>query len=159
MGFRLLLSPNSSLASDLIIVPGVRELSRHAALQLLQRACSGAWLILEPGFAFVSEGAADPQLRVLREVFGFAVHPPVAHAAGYIEYSWPGRALVRDFSAITPIDCPQAEAIATCNGGRVGARRAIGNGGAILLGSMLGPGLFAQEREAHQLGSAILRAI
>ena len=99
------------------------------------------------------------QIRVLRDVFGLRVQAPLANGGAYIEYVWPLRRFVRDFSMFTPVECSADEKIAEFAGMAVCARRRIGKGGVIFLGSMLGPGLLAEEREAHELGSAMLQEI
>jgi hypothetical protein len=99
------------------------------------------------------------QMRVLFDVFGLEVLAPLATRGPYIEYTWPLRRLVRDFSMVTRLKCSRAETIAESGGVAVCAKRPVRKGGIIFLGSMLGPGLLAEEREAHELGSAMLRAI
>ncbi|MFL6351603.1 MAG: hypothetical protein ACJ74Z_07110 [Bryobacteraceae bacterium] len=162
-GFRVLLSRNSFIPNPssrkVIIVPAARQLTREAAGKLHRHAVNGAWLIVESGLCFMPQQAAVIQIRLLRDVFGFDVQPPVANESAYVEYKWPLRRLVRDFGMITPVRCSPAEKIAEFGGAAVCAKRAIGNGGIIFLGSMLGPGLLAEEREAHQVGSAMLWSI
>jgi hypothetical protein len=169
-GFRLLLS-RSSLAStasspNIMIVPAARKLSYETGQELLRHVIGGIWLILESGLPFVPRGEAIEQLRVLRDVFGFHVQHPVPVSASqvgsgavYISYSWPLRRLIRDFGMFTPVECSRAERIAEFGGVTVCAKRPVGKGGIIFLGSMLGPGLLAEEREAHELGSAMLRSV
>lgn len=162
-GFQLLLQ-RSQIAFNgsqprLTIIPGVRQLSFKTGFALRRQASAGAWLILESGLGFMLPEQAVTQIRVLRNVFGFEVQAPFATNGAYIEYTWPLRRLVRDFSMFTPLDCPQTEAIAKFKGATVCAARAVGQGGVIFLGSMLGPGLLAEEREAHELGNAMLKKI
>ncbi len=162
-GFRLLLSRNTAIfggpSPRLIIIPGARQLSREAGLKLLQKVNRGTWLILESGLPFMPPEESVGQIRVLRDVFGLRVQAPHANGGAYIEYVWPLRRLLRDFSMITSVECSADEKIAEFGGMAVCAKRRMGNGGVIFLGSMLGPGLLAQEREAHELGSAILQAV
>ncbi len=159
-GFRLLLSRNAhALSSAVILAPGNRKLSLEGAVRLLRRVAAGKWLILESGLAFMPQEEAVGQLKVLRDVFGFKVHDPVAVDDAYIEYTWPLQRLVRHFSMITPMECQRSESIAERRGVPVCARRSIGSGGIIFLGSMLGPGLLAEEREAHDVGTGLLREI
>jgi hypothetical protein len=161
-GFRLLLSRNTPLSRgssrQVVIVPAARQLSHATGRGLLRNVVGGAWLILESGLCFMPKEAAVAQIRVLRDVFGLEIHAPLA-SLGYIEYTWPLHRLVRDFSTFTPVKCSPSERIAELGGAAVCARRPIGKGGVIFLGSMLGPGLLAEEREAHQVGSAMLRGI
>jgi hypothetical protein len=162
-GFRLLLQRNQPAfnrsSPRLIIIPGARQLSRKTGRELLRHVTSGTWLILESGLCFMPGAEAIGQIRVLRDVFGFEVGAPFANGGAYIEYAWPLRRLVRDFSMFTPLECPQTEAIAKFRGVTVCAKRRVGKGGIIFLGSMLGPGLLAEEREAHHVGSAMLQEI
>jgi hypothetical protein len=162
-GFRLLLQRNgrvlNGFSPKLIIIPGARQLSRETGRALVRQVTSGTWLILESGLAFMPLQEAIGQIRVLRDVFGLEVQAPLANRGAYIEYTWPLRRLVRDFSMVTPLETPQAKAIAKSGGVAVCVKRPLGKGGIIFLGSMLGPGLLAEEREAHQVGGAILRSV
>jgi hypothetical protein len=162
-GFRLLLQRNGHLLKGfsprLIIIPGARQLSHETGFALLRQVRAGTWLILESGVAFVRLQEAIRQIRVLFDVFGLEVRAPLANRGPYIEYTWPLRRLVRDFSMVTPLKCSRAETIAESGGVAVCAKQPVGRGGIIFLGSMLGPGLLAEEREAHQVGGAILRSV
>src|SRR5689334_683570 len=72
-GFRLLLRRNTQAVSPkLIIAPGNRKLSHQTALKLHQQVANGRLLILESGLPFLAHDEAAAQLRVLRDVFGFA---------------------------------------------------------------------------------------
>ena len=162
-GFRLLLERNRALLENrstrLVVIPGARQLRLATALALVEEATRGAWVIFEDGTAFTRSEQAIPQMRVLKYVFGIGVQPTVAIGERYIEYLWPLHRLVRHFNTFTPIECLAGEAIAYANGATACAKRHIGKGGIIYLGSMLGPGLVAEEREAHELGTAILKWI
>ena len=162
-GFQLLVTRNG-LASNarlpkVIIAPGARQLSRQAAEKLLQEVLRGTWLILESGLCFMSPKQAAGQVGLMRDVFGLEVQNTLLSPDGYIEYAWPLHRLVRDFSMFTPVKCLRTERIAEFGGVTVCTKRRIGRGGIIFLGSMLGPGLLAEEREAHQVGSAMLEEI
>jgi hypothetical protein len=162
-GFRLLLRRNtlawSALSPKVIIAPGARQLSRETARELLQEVVRGTWLILESGLCFMPREQAAGQIQVLRDLFGLEVQAPLASRDRYIEYAWPVVRLVRDFSVSTSVKCSQSEKIAEFAGATVCMRRRVAKGGIIFLGSMLGPGLLAQEREAYQVGSAMLEEI
>lgn len=162
-GFRLLLSRNtlaaSALSPKLMIVPAARQLRRETGREVLRVVAGGTWLILESGLCFMPREQAVAQIRVLRDVFRLELREPIASRGSYIEYTWPLRRLVRDFSMFTTIECSRAERIAEFGGAAVCAKRRIGRGGIIFLGSMLGPGLLAEEREAHEVGIAMLEEI
>ncbi|MBV9303730.1 MAG: hypothetical protein JOY62_05370 [Acidobacteriaceae bacterium] len=158
-GFRLL---DRRSSARVIVLPGLRELSYENALAVRSHALYGGWLILESGLAFAAKETVAWQIRLIRDVFGLRIREPVTirdNNSSYVRYTWPVRHFVRHFSAITPIECSSAERIAEFAGVNVCARRRVGNGGIIFLGSMLGPGLVAEEREAHQVGNVILQCL
>jgi hypothetical protein len=156
-GFRLLLSRNAHAVSPkLIIAPANRNLSHQTALRLLREVETGKLLILESGLPFTVRQEASVQIKVLRDVFGLEIQHPVTIGDAYVEYSWPLRRLVRHFSMIAPVACSPSERMAECCGIPVCAKRSYGRGAIIFLGSMLGPGLLAEETEAHEVGNALL---
>jgi hypothetical protein len=162
-GYRLLLRRNRPVSNRpsprLIIMPAARQLSRETALEMLQEVTRGTWLVLESGLCFMAREQAVAQIRVLRDVFGLEVQTPLANAGAYVAYTWPLRRLVRDFSMFTPVECSANEKIAGFGGVAACMKRRVGGGGLIFLGSMLGPGLLAEEREAQEVGSALLKTI
>jgi len=138
-----------------IIAPAVRDITPDTCSKLFRRVHWGAWLVLESGLCFSSEAHAKQQLQLLRKYFGLEILPPI-RAHSYVSYSWPVKKLVRTFHAVTPIVCSQPEAIATVQGLPVCLKKQLGNGCIIYLGSMLGPGLMAEERESLQVGNALI---
>jgi hypothetical protein len=162
-GFQVLVTRNrpasNARSPKVIIAPGARQLSRESAGGLFQEVLRGTWLILESGLCFMPREQAAGQVGVLRDAFGLEVRDTLLSGDGYIEYAWPLHRLVRDFSMFTPVKCLRTERIAEFGGVTACTKRRIGRGGIIFLGSMLGPGLLAEEREAHQVGSAMLEEI
>jgi hypothetical protein len=170
LGFQRLLGRDSVVAdssrlsrhsSSLIIVPGVKRLSLASGAQLLERICGGAWVLLESGVGFSSKTESGHQAGVCERVFDLKLLPPIKVAnhpekIAYVEYTRPVRRLVRSFESVTPVCCDMGEVIAQFGSHTVCARRTIGNGGLVYLGSMLGPGLFAEEREAFAVGSVLV---
>ena len=128
---------------------------------LLQRIDDGTWVILESGVGFSSMTEAKHQADLFKRVFDLELLPPmkvaeIPAAATYIEYTKPVSRLARTFEAITPIDCEPTDVIARLGRHSVCVRKRVGRGGLVFLGSMLGPGLFAEEREALAIGAALL---
>jgi hypothetical protein len=156
------LSFQSSIApGSFIIAPGIRRMSLARGDDLLQRIDDGTWVILESGVAFSSMAEAKHQADLLKRLFDLKLLPPVKvaesfAAATYIEYAQQIYRLVRTFGAITPIDCEPTEIIARLGRHPACARKRLGRGGLVFLGSMLGPGLFAEEREALAIGAALV---
>lgn len=156
-GFRLLLR-NVSVPPP-IILAAVRAIPRPLALRLRRRALAGSWIVIESGLCFEAAGNWKPLSRALKEAFGLEIRTPLQVRDGYIRFEWPQPRLVRTFEAITPVNCTPTELIGTFNEVPIGARRSVGRGGVLFLGTMLGPALAAEEREAHAVGSQMLRNI
>ncbi len=168
-GFRLLLSNPQSIAGirsagggpAVLILPGLRDLSPTRCRELLGRAQAGSWLILEAGVCFSSPTEARAQANILKNSFGLEVLPPVSvpsmntNRCPYVSYTWPVQQSLRTYEAITPLCCKRDEAIAFFERQPVCAKKRVGQGGILYLGTMLGPGLFAEEREAHAVGNGI----
>lgn len=152
-GFRTLLA--SSTASDITILCGIsRRLNSHRMFELRNRALRGAWIIWENS-PFVH------QKQILEDAFGIATQDRklISSDRLYISYNWPVPALTRTFSAIIPVSCAPAEVVARYGHVPIAMKRRLGRGGILFLGSMLGPNLRAEEREAKQIAEAIFSRI
>src|SRR5205807_8785254 len=86
-------------------------------------------------------------------------HPAVSHPGArvpYVDYVWPIPTKVRDFSRAVPVSVRASlvttrsacEVIAWADGWPVAAKRKIGKGTLVFLGSPLGPALWSGDREA-----------
>jgi hypothetical protein len=137
-----------------IIAPAVRDITADACLMLRQRVTRGATLLLESGLCFSSPAHVQGQLALLESHFALQVLAPV-QADSYISYRWPAQKMLRNFHFLTPVICDEREVMATFQGSPVCAMKQLGRGKIIYLGSMLGPGLMADEREAHDLVGAL----
>jgi hypothetical protein len=67
----------------------------------------------------------------------------------YVDYTWPCRATVRDFSRVVPVEGP-GKIIARVDSMPVSLKRSSGRGTLIFLGSPLGPVLLAGDAEARR---------
>jgi hypothetical protein len=162
-GFRSLLSLSSSAGSPAaIIAPAVRNLRQEIGAVLLEHVRRGAWLLFESGVCFSSDQEHSLQARTLKQAFGLEILPSLRvvdipkASSKYVNYAKPLATSVRSFHAVTPIQCPPSNAIAYFHEHIVGATRAIGKGRLVYLGSMLGPGLLAEEYEAQQVGEGLI---
>jgi hypothetical protein len=155
-GFRLLLC---NVNVPLIVLPAAQAITWPLAFRLRQTALAGSWILIESGLCFEAASNWNHLGRILREAFHLQIAAPLQVRDGYVRFEWPQRTLVRTFEAVTPVTCAPTELVATLNGVAVAARRSMGRGGIIFLGSMLGPAFAADEREAHAVGSQILRKI
>ena len=165
-GFRLLSGlSEGDCRQHIILAPGIRNIRAQTCAELLQRVRCGARLFFESGGCFSSAQECADQADILNRAFGLGVLPPIrtAEISGrsptYVSYSWPEQKSVRSYHAITPLVCDKSEAIAHFHGHVVCARKTIGRGGVVYLGSMLGPALYAEDREAHVLGDALMRSL
>jgi hypothetical protein len=136
-------------------------MSLSTAADLAELINEGASVILESGLGFSSRTESKLQIDLLKKVFGLRLLPPVKvgknpAAATYLEYTRPVHRLVRTFEAITPVGCDQSEALARLGKYSVCIRKKIGDGTLVFLGSMLGPGIGAEEREAIEVASALV---
>ena len=129
-------------AGNVIVLCGLSCVDQFRA-----EAANGAWIICDPSpFAMDRAAISGP---------GGELHGSEL----YVRYRWPHMALIRRFSRVIPISCPDAEAIAHYRGTPVALRRRVGRGGIVFLGSMLGPPLRAEDREARALAAAIFSEI
>jgi hypothetical protein len=151
-GFRSL---GSAEKSNAILLCGVSAMDQMQALRLLRQAIAGRWIVWES-----SPFGYERQTRILRDVFGISIGKPIALSPDrlYVQYRWPSAALTRCFSAAIPVACSPAETIATYGNTPVALKRALGRGGVIFLGSMLGPNIRAADAQAHTIGNGILTA-
>jgi hypothetical protein len=156
-GFEATLAGAGPTASAMMIVPAALAIPPATARRLVRHVESGGSLILESGAGFAPP--AGPAFRahrdLLRDYLDLDVEPPRPVARGrmrvpYVEYSWPSRALVRDFSRIVPVHARDGEAIARVDDAIVGIARRIGRATLIFLGSPLGPALWAGDAEARR---------
>ncbi len=143
-----------------IIIPAGASLSLATTIALRRRAEAGDTLILESGLAFAEALEAESQCAAIREVFGLRVElasRPTTGRTSYLRYRWPTDVLVRHFGEPAAVSGTQCQPVAYLGGLTVAAKKPIGSGGVIFLGSPLGPMLMAQDREATLLVRQILR--
>lgn len=163
-GFRSFFQGRGSANSQsMIIAPAIRSIRPKACAGLLEDVQRGAWLLLESGVCFSSGEECFRQARILQQVFGLEIQLPIRIADlssasnSYVNYVKPLAKLVRGFHAVTPVRCLENEILARFHGHAVCATRTIDKGRLIYLGSMLGPGLMAEEREAWELAECLMR--
>jgi len=129
------------------VVPAAARLTDGCVARLADHVQQGSWLIFESAAGF---GGFETQREQLARHFHLTVEPPVDLWAGgasapYVEYRWPVRTKVRDFSKVVPVPTEAAEIIGMIGNMPVAARL----GRLIFLGSPIGPSLLAGDREAH----------
>src|ERR1051325_10392569 len=117
----------------------------------------GSTVILESGAGFLNRVDYRAYRRWMRERLRIEVTDPVdlwsgaARGVPYIEYDWPMRASVRDYSRVVPLADQPGEVIGWAGGIAVALKRRVGMGTLVFLGSPLGPALWADDQQARRL--------
>ena len=141
-----------------IILPAVASVSQADLARLVDFLESGSTVLFESGAAFSAPGEFSFHRRLIKRMFGLGLHSPIGlwdsadsfKRSPYVDYRWPLEVKVRDFSRIVPVDAADGDAIAWFHGLPVAARRRVGNGTLVFLGSPLGPHLLSGDREARR---------
>jgi hypothetical protein len=141
-----------------IILPAVASVSQAELAQLRGFLERGSTVLFESGAAFSAPGEFGFHRRLIKRVFGLGLHSPIGlwdsadsfRRSPYVDYRWPLAVKVRDFSWIVPVDSADGDAFAWIHDLPVAARRRVGNGTLVFLGSPLGPHLLSGDREAHR---------
>jgi len=137
------------------IVPAAAGLTDRLARRLACHVQNGGRLIFESAAGF---GGFEAQREQLARYFGVTIEPPVdlwaaSLSVPYVDYHWPVRTKVRDFSHVVPVRATAAKIIGTI--GNIPAAARFGK--LVFLGSPIGPSLLAGDREAHLWFNALLR--
>ncbi len=153
--------PRFPVSGRTLVFAAGRTISKDRLLSLHSLAISGAWLVWENSPSIRDEQELIHQQELFRNIFDLRLARPrgVEHGAGnasYIRYDLPRPAMIRTFLRVTPIECPPEQAIAYYEGEAIAARKRLGRGGIIFLGSLLGPHLQAEDRDASRLAVALL---
>ncbi len=127
-----------------------------------RRVRSGQVVLFESGGGFADEKDRAAQREGLERAFDLRVGAPVAlwgngRRPSYVEYEWPVRARVRDYSVVMPVRGGQT--IARVDGLGVAALVRVGAGALVFLGSPVGPGLWTGEAEALSWLAAVLAMV
>jgi hypothetical protein len=122
--------------ADFVIVPGVTS-PPPAVQPFLDR---GATVLLENAGGFRQPG---------RRIQQASYYP-------YVEYSWPVRAMIREFGAVSLRPAPGDEIIGALAKQPVALRRRVARGTLVILGSSLGPVLLTGDPDARRWLDAVL---
>lgn len=145
-----------------LIVPAAIAIPPAAVRAITACLAAGGLVILESGAGFASERDLSMHRAVLRDAFQVHVESPIDlwphRSIPYVDFTWPLAAKVRDFSRVVPLVGREEEIVARVDGLPVAIRRPSGRGTLIVLGSPLGPALWAGDAEAQRLLRAVVRA-
>jgi hypothetical protein len=145
-----------------IIVPSAITAGAGGLAKLREHVENGCTVLFDSGAAFLTPKEFGFHKRFIRSVFGLGLHDPVQlwdssdslKQSPYVDYHWPVVSKIRDFSRAVPVDPATGEIIAWFRDLPVAAKRRIGKGTFVYLGSPLGPHLLSDDREAgHWLRS------
>ena len=155
-GYRDALAGAKAVAGQVMIVPAALSIGSAAARRIGRHVEEGGSLIFESGAMFVAPATREfcDHRDALRDLLGVEVEPPRSTVrerarVPYVEFRWPSRALVRDFSAIVPVCARDGERIAQVEDTTVAVARRRGRGMIVFLGSPIGPALWAGDVEAR----------
>ena len=143
--------------SHVVIYPAILQMPLSHAQTIRSWLTFGATVVVESGAGFAADLRFRQHRRSLRAGLDVDVSAPVdlriphcgARRAPYIDYTWPYPAKVRDFSRVVPLGDQPGEIIAWADGLPVALRRQVGRGTLIVLGSPLGPALWAGDMQAR----------
>lgn len=163
-GYEAVLAEAEIVAGRVLIVPAALALAGAAARRIVRHIEDGGTLLLESGAIFAApEGQEFRGHRdALRDLLGIDVEQPrrmmrAGMLVPYVELRWPSRTLVRDFSAIVPVDAHNGESIGCLGDTTVAIARRRGDGMLVFLGSPIGPALWAGDAEARRWLHEVLR--
>jgi len=148
-----------------LIVPAVLEIPSRAIQAVSACLDRGGLVVLESGAGFGSAADFSRHRAGLREAFDVHLEPPVdlwpqlgGSAIPYIDFTWPFKSKIRDFSRVVPLTGGAEEIIAQVNGLPAALRRRSDRGTLIVLGSPLGPALWTGDYEARQWLRVVIEA-
>ncbi len=140
---------------SVVVAAGFRNLSAERARELKRRVKAGEWLVFESAPDY-----SERQARCLAEEFGIRVsrgYRTEGWNGEYVEYEWPVRTLIRPFLGAVKVEARLWAPLARLRGSVCAARTEFGRGGIVFFGSMIGPGLLSEEREACEVVATLLR--
>jgi hypothetical protein len=156
-----------------IIVPACLALHSEVTQEIAAALRGGSRVVLESGAGFATQPEFAAHQEWLRSYWNVRVEAPVdlwngklqdprsqalvAHGrsplaarAPYVDFHWPFRTKVRDFSRVVPVSALPEQVVASCGDCPVASMHAKGKGTLVFLGSPLGPALLAGDAEAHR---------
>ena len=168
--------------SKTIVVPACLALRPEVTQEIVAALKGGSRVVLESGAGFATRPDFAAHQEWLLNYWSVGVeapvdlwrprndppeHPPsrgrlairnspLPHRAPYVDFQWPFRTKVRDFSRVVPVPALPEHVVASCGHWPVASRHTKGKGTLVFLGSPLGPALLAGDAEAHRWLQAII---
>jgi len=134
--------------SRLLVLPGAVGWDASLAARVIE----GTVVVFESAAGFGGASAFALQREGLRSAFGLAIEPPrepweTGPRPAYVDLVWPVPARVRDFSSVVAVR--GGETVGRLGSLPVAARRRLGAGTFVFLGSPVGPALWANDPQAQ----------
>ncbi|HWC75063.1 MAG TPA: hypothetical protein VG454_14100 [Gemmatimonadales bacterium] len=151
----------ASPSRSVLIVPAAGRISPPAQHRIVTALRAGDLVVLESAAGFADREDVTAQRQVLCDALRLRVLAPVPlwpRRSPYVDYYWPSRTMLRDFSWVTPLADNNADVIARADDLPVALRRQMGQGTLIFLGSPLGPALWAGDADARSWLAEALRS-
>ena len=168
--------------SNTIIVPACLAPCSAVTQEIAVALKRGSRVVLESGAGFATRSEFAAHQEWLRELWNIRVERPVdlwrhgsdqpgdqrsqgsvargrsplAARPPYVDFQWPYRAKIRDFSRVVPVSAFPEQVVASCERWLVASRHNKGKGTLVFLGSPLGPALLAGDAEAHRWLRAVI---
>ena len=168
--------------SRTIIVPACLALPPELSQEIAAALTGGSRVVLESGAGFATRQEFAAHKEWLRDYWSVRVeapvdlwrprkdlperprsraplavrHSPIPARVPYVDFHWPFRTKLRDFSRVVPVSALPEHVVASCEHWPVASKQNKGEGTLVFLGSPLGPALLAGDSEAHRWLRAII---
>ncbi len=142
-----------------VIVPAALEMLPPAIRTIVSCLHTGGTVLLESGAAYADAPEFHDHRDVLWNRLQVRIEEPVQlwpRAVPYVDYTWPCAATPRDFSRVVPIGEQPGDIIGWVDGLPIALKRPSGRGTLIVLGSPLGPALWAGDVDARRWLACVL---
>ena len=148
--------PGGACRARLAIFPAA-DLSEAGDCEWIRTlAARGSTVLVETAAAFLCAEEWNRQALHVENHLGLRLHPARSlwsegrdrAAIPYVELAWPAAVRVRDYSRVIGVSGGEGVPLAAVEGLPCGARKRIGAGTLLFLGSPVGPHLRAKDREA-----------
>jgi hypothetical protein len=174
---------NSFSHPTTIIIPAAGVIDTTSARMLGEILRAGSVVLFESGGGFLNPGEFSLHQQILKRHLNVLVEPPVNLwaseinrgsfsraglqsqdktvgnvAAPYVDYTWPHKTKVRDFSQVVPLAAQDGEVIGMMGKLPIALRKQVGKGTLIFLGSTIGPHLRAGDPEARRWLHSVLES-
>lgn len=171
--------PRATSRFPTLVVPAAGILDSASVRVLYDHLQAGGVVLLESGGGYLRPDEFSVHQQMLKRHLNVSVGMPVdlwsgarascsgaempsqrkvaAHgSAPYIDFLWPLKTKVRDFSRVVPPTAQDGDVIGVARKIPVAIRKRVGKGTLIFLGSPIGPHLYAGDPEATRWLHAVL---